>query len=352
MHMIALDSHKHYTFASVQDEKGRRIKEGRIEHQRGAIKVFLESYDTGSPVALESIGSWYWITDEIEQARMQPRLVHARKAKLMMGMINKTDRLDARGLNRLQQNGTLPTVWIAPMEIRDKRELPRTRMVLGHQRTRLKNRIHSVIDKYGLQDQFKGISDIFGRKGRTRMQQVAKALPTQTRYTLRILLRQLDAVQQDIDRIEGRMKQLFRQNPEYELLMSIPGVGFILAVVILLEVGDISRFASANRFVGYAGTTPSVHSSGGKTRYGPLRKDTNHYLKWAFSEAANSIAVNRNHWPDRHVSQLYNRLRDRKNHSIAVGAVSRHLAEATYYILKKQESYRERGITTKAHTEA
>jgi transposase len=350
--MIALDSHKHYTFASVQDEKGRRNKEGRIPHQHGAIKAFLEPYEPGTSVAVESIGSWYWIVDEIEAAHMEPKLVHARKAKLMMGMINKTDKLDARGLNRLQQNGTLPTVWIAPADIRDKRELPRTRMVFAQQRTRLKNRIHSVIDKYGLQDQFEGISDIFGRKGRGRLQQVSKQLPTQTRYTLRMLLRELDGVQQDIDRIERRIKQLFMLTPEFERLMTIPGVGFILAVVILLEVGDITRFPSAPRLAGYSGTTPSVHSSGGKTRYGRLRKDTNHYLKWAFSEAANSIAVNRNRFPDRHVSQLYNRIRKRKNHAIAVGAVSRHLAEATYYILSKGENYRERGLTDNAHTEA
>jgi hypothetical protein len=67
-------------------------------------------------VAVETIGNWYWIVDEIEAAGCVPKLVHARKAKLMMGEINKTDRLDVRGLNRLQQAGTLPTVWIPPGE--------------------------------------------------------------------------------------------------------------------------------------------------------------------------------------------------------------------------------------------
>src|SRR5207245_1927359 len=66
-------------------------------------------------VAVETIGNWYWIVDEIEAAGCVPKLVHARKAKLMMGEINKTDKLDARGLNRLQQAGTLPTVWIPPV---------------------------------------------------------------------------------------------------------------------------------------------------------------------------------------------------------------------------------------------
>jgi transposase len=85
--------------------------------------------------------------DEIEAAGQVPQLVHARKAKLMLGMVNKTDTLDARGLNRLQRTGTLPTVWIPPGALRDQRDLPRTRMVLTRERTRLKNRIHATLAK-------------------------------------------------------------------------------------------------------------------------------------------------------------------------------------------------------------
>ena len=197
--MIAMDCHKRYTFACVQSRDGRPIREQRIEHRRGNIRAFLSAYTPGSPVALETIGNWYWIVDEIEQAEMVPRLVNARKAKLMLGSINKTDKLDARGLNRLQQVGVLPTVWIPPGELRDQRELPRTRMVFGTARTRLKNRIHSVA------------------------------------------------------------------------------------------------------------------------------------LNWASH-------------PHRHVSKRYVRIRHRRGHATAIGAVARHLAEATYWMLAKNEPYKERGI--------
>src|SRR4030043_65544 len=122
MELIAFDSHKRYTQCCVQNQKGHILAEQRINHVRGAIKTFLRPFSTNSPVAVETIGNWYWIIDEIESAGMIPKLVHARKAKLMMGSINKTDKLDARGLNTLQQNGTLPEVWIPPMEIRDKRD--------------------------------------------------------------------------------------------------------------------------------------------------------------------------------------------------------------------------------------
>jgi hypothetical protein len=98
----------------VEREDGRLIRERQIPHERGALQEFLQGCDPGSPVAVETTGNWYWIVDEIEGAGCMPRLVHARKAKLMMGMINKTDKLDARGLNRLQRAGTLPAVWIPP----------------------------------------------------------------------------------------------------------------------------------------------------------------------------------------------------------------------------------------------
>lgn len=344
MSIIAFDSHKRYTFARVENDNGEHPQEFRIEHRRGNIAGFLSKQQPGSPVAIETIGNWYWIVDEIEQAGMEPHLVHARKAKMMFGCINKTDKLDAKGLNVLQRAGTLPTVWIPPADVRDKRELPRTRMVFAKGRTKLKNRIHSVLDKYGLQDAFEDISDIFGRKGRQVLGRVLGQLPSHTRYTTELLLEQLDQTEQKIQAIEARMKKLFKETEQHTLLQTMPGIGFILAVVILQEVGDIGRFGSAERFASYCGVTPRVRASGGKVRYGRLRPDTNHYLKWAFSEAGNSVAVNRKRFPARHVSQLYNRIRGRKDHAKAVGAVARHLAEATYWILTKGEVYRDRGL--------
>ena len=118
-------------------------------------------------------------------------------------------------------------------------------------------------------------------------------------------------------------------------------MGSLLSVVIACEIGRIGRFPRAEQLASYAGVTPRVHSSGGKTRYGPLRSDVNRYLKYAFMEAANSIALNAKRKPGRHVSRLYFRIRGKKGHAKAIGAVARHLAEASFCILTKQEPYRE-----------
>jgi len=341
MEIIALDAHKRYSQACVQKEDGRVLCEERISHGKGRIAEFLGRWTAGSAVALETVGNWYWIVDEIEQAGMKPQLVHAHKAKLMLGSVNKTDKLDARGLNRLQRAGTLPTVWIPPGEVRDHRELPRTRMVFANARTRLKNRIHSVFDKYGLQTDFDGIADIFGRRGREQVALSIKKLPSETRYTMRCMLGELDMVESRIVRIQKRMKKVFSKTEQVRRLMTLPGVGFILAVVIVNEIGEISRFATPQRLASYAGTVPRVHSSGGHTRYGKLRNDVNHYLKWAYSEAGNSTAVNHKRFPLRHTSRLYRRIREKKGHAKAVGAVGRHLAEASFWVLTRNEDYKE-----------
>ncbi len=339
MNYIAFDSHKRYTLASVERAEGGILREVRVGHERGAIRKFLLTCDPGSPVAVETIGNWYWIVDEIEEAGMVPRLVHARKAKLMMGSINKTDKLDARGLNRLQRNGTLPTVWIPPAELRDKRDLPRTRMVLSRERTRLKNRIHATLAKYALN--IHDISDIFGKAGRELIKQRMEQLPPQTRYATGRVLEQLEVVESQISLFEQRTREVFSETAELELVMSLPGVGFILGVVIVLEVGDVRRFPTASHLASYAGTTPRVHSSGGKTRYGQVRDDVNRYLKWAYVEAANAVCLQRRFFPGRHVSQLYDRIAHRKGHQKAIGAVARHLAEATYWMLRRRQSYQE-----------
>src|SRR3989440_13013188 len=131
---IAFDSHKHYTLMEREDRQTARTVQLRVAHQPGAIRTCLRNCESGTDVAVEATGNWYWIVSEIEQAGLKPQLVHPRKAKLMMGLINKTDKLDVHGLNRLQRNGTLPTVWIPPRPLRDLRELTRTRLVLVEQR--------------------------------------------------------------------------------------------------------------------------------------------------------------------------------------------------------------------------
>lgn len=336
---IAFDSHKRYTWVEREEVASGKLRQFRLEHAPGAIRNALAGCAAGTAVAIEATANWYWITDEIEQAGLQPRLVHPRKAKLMMGLTNKTDRLDAHGLNQLQRNKTLPVVWIPPAALRELRELTRTRVVLVAQRTRWKNRITATLAKWGLPAS--EYSDAYGKSARSELQTRIGWLPTQTRWVVEQMLAQLDGLNEQVRQFEQRLGELVEVTPEMQRLESLPGVGVILAATIALEIGEIGRFLSAERLASYAGTVPRVHASGDRVRYGRVRVDVNRYLKWAFAEAANSVAVNYKRRTERHVSRLYARLRAKKGHNKAVGAVARHLAEASFHVLSGRQDYRD-----------
>jgi len=173
-------------------------------------------------------------------------------------------------------------------------------MVLVRQRTRLKNRIHATLAKYALHDV--EVSDLFGVQGRALVRQRLPLLPPHTAYATQQLLEQIEGLDSQVRGFEQRIQAVFKPTPAIQQLLTLPGVAVTLAVVIALEVGDVARFATAEKLAGYAGTTPRVHASGGKTRYGPARPDVNRYLKWAFVEAANAICLTRGRTPRRHVS--------------------------------------------------
>lgn len=333
---IGCDAHKHYSQFAVLDQKGRLLDQRRVDH----LQAYLEGFPHETPVALESVGNWYWSADEIEAAGSLPLLTHAAKAKLMMDHVDTTDKLDARGLATLLHQWYAAQRLAPPAAVRDERELPRTRMALVRMRTNLKNRAHATLAKFGLSPL---ASDLFSLKGRAWLGHAIRRLPPETRRSLELELELLDQLQTHIDTLEARILDRIQSTPSIQLLKTLPGVGNIVAIVIASEVGSPSRFPSPSHFASYAGTTPKVSSSGGKTRYGRMRQEANPFLKWAFVEAANVVARHRASpsWSSRHVVQLYDRIRRRKGHEIAVGAVARHLAEATYSMLRKEEPYRE-----------
>ncbi len=344
---IGCDGHKQYSVFVGMDETGQASPPQRVQHVRSEFQDYLRTLPPGSPIALETSGHWYWMVEAMEQAGHHPILVHARKAKLLMGLVNKNDKLDAKGLATLLRNGTCPAVWIPPGALRDQRELPRLRMTFVRFRTALKNRIHAAFAKYGVS--LADVSDVFGAKGRCLLEARLSQLPPETQRAVRDELALLEPVQDQIDALEGRIQAVVRQTPVMQQLQTLPGVGPILAIVVAWELGTITRFPNAEHFASYSGTVPRVVESGGHRRYsGAVRQDVNHYLKWAFVEAANCIVLNQKPWAERHVVQLYQRLAHRKGHAKAIVAVARHLAEATYWMLKKGQPYQEPAWTRRS----
>ena len=270
-------------------------------------------------------------------------LANPTEAKKRMGKTNKTDALVAKGLAILLHNGPLPESWIPPGELRARRELLRTRMALRDLRPSLKHRIHASIDRYGLQAT--GISDLFGVKERVYIDTVLDHLPCDTAAMIQVQLTSLDQLEAQIEEIEDHIAVALKPSPEVRLLRTVPGIGDILAPLIWLEIGDIDRFPRAENLAGYAGLVPRIIASGGRIRHGGTCRNINHYLKWGFVEAA-TCAIRIKAYRGTHIERLYQRLAPAKGHGRAIVAVARHLAEASYWVLRKGQPYKSPGPRT------
>ena len=335
---IGCDAHKKFSVFVAVNEKGYAGEALRVAHDRQVYREFLARLPARSKVAVEATGHYGWIVDEIQRAGHCPKLCNPYEAKRRMAMTKKTDKLDAKGLAILLRNGTLPEVWIPPSELRDQRELLRLRMFLVRLRTRVKNRIHGTLGRHNVQ--IPG-ADLFGAAARLQLGARLPELPLHSREAVEQELATLDFLKIQIESAEQRLEAIMKVSVEADLLKTLPCVGKILSMVLMLEIGRVDRFPTAAHLASYAGLVPRVHSSGGHTRMGQVCGNVNRNLKWAFVEAGNLIVVNQRWLVGTHVVRLYQRIKQVKNHQKAVVAVARHLAEAAWWVLSKQEVYRE-----------
>ena len=335
---IGCDAHKKFSVFVAVNEKGHAGEALRVAHDRQLYREFLARLPAHSAIAVEASGSYSWLVDEMERSGHCPKLCNPLEAKRRMGLTKKTDTLDARGLAILLRNGTLPEVWIPPSELRDQRELLRCRIFLVRVRTRVKNRIHATLLRYNVQ--IEG-ADLFGVAARRQLGVRLPELPEHSREAIEQELATLDFLNIQIESAEQRLEAIMKVSVEADLLKTLPCVGKILSMVLMLEIGRVDRFPTAAHLASYAGLVPRVHSSGGHTRMGQVCGNVNRNLKWAFVEAANLIAINQRRLAGMHVVRLYQRIKRAKNHQKAVIAVARHLAEAAWWVLTKQEVYRQ-----------
>jgi transposase len=335
---IGCDAHKKFSVFVAVNEKGQAGPALRVGQDRQLYREFLARLPAHSAIAVEASRNYSWVVDEMERAGHRPKLCNPLEAKRRMGLTNKTDKLDAKGLAILLRNGTLPEVWIPPAELRDQRELLRLRIFLVRMRTRVKNRIHGTLARHNVQ--IPG-ADLFGVAARKELGSRLPELPAHSREAVEQELAALDFLNLQIESAEERLEAIMKVSAEADLLKTLPCVGTILSMVLMLEIGRVDRFPTATHLASYAGLVPRVHSSGGHTRMGQVCGNVNRNLKWAFVETANLIVINQRQLAGTHVMRLYQRIKRAKNHQKAAVAVARHLAEAAWWVLTRLEVYRE-----------
>jgi transposase len=290
----------------------------------------MQSLPERPSVAFEATSNWYCIYDLLEPWVEELALSHPLKTRIIAETKNKTDKVDATVLADLLRIDYLPRSYMAPAAVRELRELLRLRISLVRLRTNARNKVHAVLIKRGL---VPPVKNVFGKKGRAWL----TSLDLPRAYSLAILsyLELLDTLSGLISRVNSHINERAGMSEEAAWLDSIPGVGPFTALLLLAEIGDIQRFPDAAHLASYAGLVPSVYSSGGRTRYGPLTKQGSAYLRWVMVQAANSAIRVRGPLKNR-----YDRLRQKRPHNTAIVDLARYMLGCVYAMLTERRAFR------------
>ena len=290
---------------------------------------------------IESMTGARFVHDQLELAGWDVRIADAALAKGLAPLACKTDRIDAHVLCELGRRELVPEIWLPGPDDRAERERARFRMHLVKHRTMLKNRIHQTLISHGHPCP---VSDLFGVRGRGLLERFA--LPDPWRQTIEASLRVIDHLDGQIDAIERDLRRRGADHADVPLLVTIPGVAWILGYTIAAEIGDITRFATPAKLVGYTGLTPRVYQSGDSDRRGPLSHRGPRYLRWALIEAARH-AARPGHPYHHHYTHTKQRLGKQRGPKLAAIVVARKLAEATWWMLTQRRPFAPAGATRK-----
>jgi len=331
---VGVDHHKRFSYMSVMDEKGAVVKEGKVVNTKESVSRFLgEEHSKDTSAVLEAGRNWTVMYDWLEDELDEVKLAHPMKVKAIAEAKIKTDKIDAKTLAHLLRCDLVPEAYVPDKDTRMVKNVLRQRMFFVKLSTMVKNRIHIIVDRHPEIKNQIDPSDLFGKQSMEWLALVG--LPKEERRILNEELELLGYVTEKIASSNAWITQLGKDDPRVQLLMTIPGIGKFFALLIVTEIGEISRFSDKNKFASYAGLIPSVFSSGGKTFYGRIVKHGNKYLRWALIEAI---------WPairkDLSLREYYESLKVRKGSNQAKVAVARRLSIIVYNVLSQNRTYK------------
>jgi len=325
---IGVDVHQSYCVATVKNERGDVLDHQRIRSERGPLRAFFRRHGPQSAVAFEAGGSWPWFYDTVRPLVGEVAMGHPLKTRLIADAAIKNDRIDAGLLSDLLRGRLLPQAWPAPPEVREARQLTRTRSVLVGLRAGMKTRIRSLLRLHG----FQGPAALFGPTGRKFL--AAIDLPPQARRSLEAFLGVIGGFDAPIQAYDEAIEQHTRRDAACQLLMTIPGVGALTASVLTAEIGDIHRFPSARKLCSWAGLVPRLYSSGGFQRTGPLTKQGNPWVRGILCECV-TTAVR----CCARFRSLALRVQARSGKASARAAVAREILTVAYAMLRTGEIF-------------
>jgi transposase len=280
---------------------------------------------------IESMNGARFVHDQLELAGWDVRLADPQRARALAPLACKTDRIDCWVLAELARRDLIPEVWLPDPSVREERERARFRLHLVKHRTMLKNRIQQTLIAHGHPSPSVGL---FTHKGGALLARLE--LPEPWRGTVQASLALIDSLEEQIDGIERELRRLGAEHRYVPLLRTVPGIAWVLAYTIASEIGDITRFQSPRKLIGYSGLCPRVYQSGEHDRRGPLAKNGPAYLRWALVEAAHTAARLS---PYRELAERQRVRHGRRGGAIAAVTIARKLAEAIWWMLTRNQPF-------------
>lgn len=332
MYYTGIDLHKKTSFITTIDEKGRIVAKGNFQNVEGAILKYFVDLAEETKIVIESMASWYWLYDLLTGNGFSVVISNPLKTKAVACAKIKHDKVDSHMLAQLLSSDLVSLVHVSTLKTRKLKELLRHRHRLVRDITRMKNRIHILLMKNNYQVPF---SDLFGLQGLTYLRQIA--LPDYHRRQLETYLRLYERLRKEVEPLTAAIHHLAQQDPMARLLMTIPGIGPIVAMFIVAEIEDIARFPSYRNLASYAGLVPSLDASGGKQRRGRITKQGSPYLRTALIEAAQAIPRMRNC----RLNIFFRKRIVKSGYQKAIVATAHKILQYAFYVLKKQTPYQE-----------
>ena len=329
MRSVALDVHLDFCEVAIVED-GEVRSAGRIETKPEQIELFASSLGPGDRVALEVTGNAWEIARTIQPHVAEVLVVSPSDTGIRQARA-KTDRLDARTLARLLAAGSLDGVWVPDRWTWVMRRRLSRRSQLVWARSRAKNQVHAVLMR-----QLVGrppVADLFGVKGRRWLSELQ--LAPEESETVSAAMRQIEFFEKEITEVEQLIALAAMESAEIKRLMSVPGVNVIVAASFMAAIGNIHRFQSPRKLVGYLGLDPRVHQSGvGPASHGHISKHGSVRARHALVEACWTTV--RQPGP---LHAFYQRIRARRGHSVAIVAAARKLASLFWCLLTRGEDY-------------
>jgi transposase len=326
---IGLDVHRDFCEVAIF-EAGEVRSAPRIKTNPEELELFARSLGRDDRVALEVTGNAWEVAQIIAPHVAQVLIVSPSDTGIRQARA-KTDRLDARTIAKLLASGSLEGLWMpnGPTQALRRRLARRRQLVVG--RTRAKNEIHAALMRRLIAKP--KFSDLFGREGRRWLKELE--LAAEERETVDSCLRQIDFLDSELAQTDRVIADDALRSAEIRRLMSVPGVNVITAATFMAAVGEIGRFGSPRRLVGYLGLDPRVRQSGSApAAYGRISKQGSPSARYALVEATWSVV--RQPGPLR---AFYQRVRARRGHQVAIVAVARKLACLFWCLLTREEDY-------------